>query len=56
LIVEAIKSDRAALEAVLREMEYQVFKLGINLLAVHNSDPTLKHVTQTTNGINFTVV
>jgi hypothetical protein len=56
MIIEAIKTDRAALETLLREMEYQVFPMGINLLAVHGTDPTLNHVKQTAQGINFAVV
>lgn len=53
LIVEAIKTERAALEAVLRGMDYEVFQLGINLLAINRSDPTLRQVSPTTNGISF---
>ena len=56
MIIEAIKADRVALEAFLREMEYQVFPMGINLLGVHRADPTLKHVSQTAQGISFAVV
>lgn len=56
MIIEAIKTDRAALEALLGEMEYQVFPMGINLLAVHGTDPTLNHIKKTPQGINFAIV
>ncbi len=46
LIVESIKTDEAKLRALLEKLEYQVFKVGLNLLAVHNSDKTLTHITK----------
>jgi hypothetical protein len=56
MIVEAIKTDRAALEALLLGLDYRVFPLGINLLAVHATDPTLQHITHSASGINFATV
>jgi FkbM family methyltransferase len=44
LIVEAIKSDTARLREVLQRLGYRLFEQGLNLLAVHESDPTLTHV------------
>ena len=41
LLVEVIKSDRQALEALMTGLGYQVFVIGMNALAVHASDPTL---------------
>ena len=41
LLIEVIKSDRAKLQYVLDKNDYQTFPLGINLLGVHRSDPSL---------------
>jgi len=47
LIVEAIKSDKARLGETLRGLGYRLFEMGMNLLAVHESDQTLTHVKPT---------
>jgi FkbM family methyltransferase len=44
MLIESIKTDKAALELVLDEMGYKTFPLGINVLAVHASDPTLQKI------------
>jgi FkbM family methyltransferase len=44
LIVESIKTDKAKLRAVIERLGYRVFEMGLNLLAVHESDKTLTHV------------
>ncbi|HEV2302444.1 MAG TPA: FkbM family methyltransferase [Stellaceae bacterium] len=44
LIIEWLKSARDRLEAWLRERDYRVFQMGINLLAIHAGDPSLSHV------------
>jgi FkbM family methyltransferase len=41
MVIEIIKTDAAAVNALLQEWGYQIFPLGINILAVHESDPTL---------------
>ena len=41
MLIEHIKSDKPALLRVLGEAGYAHFELGINLLAVHKSDPAL---------------
>jgi len=41
IFVETIKTDKRALAAMLGGLGYQQFPLGMNLLAVHNSDPAL---------------
>jgi FkbM family methyltransferase len=46
LIVEAVKSDKAALRATLEQLGYRLFEMGINLLAIHASDHTAGHVNQ----------
>lgn len=55
LIVEAIKCDRAALESLLTESGYRWFAMGLNLLAVHQSDPTLGRITARDKSINISV-
>lgn len=42
IFTEVIKSDRAELIAQLVELDYQIFPMGMNMLAVHEADPTLK--------------
>src|SRR5262249_52767986 len=44
LIVESIKTDKAELRAALERRGYRVFEMGLNLLAIHESDKTLTHV------------
>jgi len=44
MLIERIKSDIALLTHLLNPMGYRFFNLGINILAVHESDPTLKHI------------
>ena len=44
LIVESIKTDKAKLRAAIERLGYRVFEMGLNLLAVHESDKTLTHV------------
>ncbi|SEC28943.1 methyltransferase, FkbM family [Rhizobiales bacterium GAS188] len=44
LIVEAIKTDKARLRLVLENLGYRLFEMGLNLLAIHETDKTLTHV------------
>jgi len=44
LLVEKIKSDETAIQAFLDKYQYKVFQAGINLLAVHQDDPTLENI------------
>lgn len=44
LLVEIIKSDQPRIRAKLTAAGYKVFAMGINDLAVHESDPTISHV------------
>ncbi|MBC7601656.1 MAG: FkbM family methyltransferase [Ramlibacter sp.] len=52
MMIEVIKSDKAMLESLLVPLGYQVFHLGMNLLAIHQTDPTLKSAK--IDGTNFT--
>lgn len=44
LLVEVIKSDEKAITELLEAAGYSLFPVGLNLLAVHASDPTLERV------------
>jgi hypothetical protein len=44
-VVEVIKTDREALGRILAGHGYRLYPMGINLLAIHESDPTIGHVT-----------
>jgi FkbM family methyltransferase len=45
ILVEVIKSDRAALSSCLLDLGYRLYPMGMNTLAVHQSDPTLRQMT-----------
>src|SRR5215469_9756567 len=47
LIVEAVKTDKAKLRGVLEQLGYRLFEIGMNVLALHESDKTLTHVKTT---------
>lgn len=44
IIVERIKSDQAALTALLESHGYRHFNTGMNMVGIHPSDKTLTHV------------
>jgi FkbM family methyltransferase len=44
LLIEQIKAVRERLRAWIQERGYEVIDAGINLLAVHRTDPTLKEL------------
>jgi FkbM family methyltransferase len=44
ILVESIKAGAAALREWLSARGYKIFEAGINLLAVHSSDPILPHL------------
>jgi hypothetical protein len=39
MLIEKIKSNEAEIGAFLADLGYKTFPLGLNLLAVHESDP-----------------
>jgi methyltransferase FkbM-like protein len=47
IIVEWIKSPKEEIKNIFNQRNYAYFEVGINLLAIHNSDPTLGHVKST---------
>jgi len=44
LIVESIKSDKAKLNGVLLRHGYRLFGMGLNVLAIHETDKTQGHI------------
>lgn len=44
LMIEKIKSDEGELHKFVEKFGYQIFPLGINLLAVHKDDPVSKQI------------
>jgi FkbM family methyltransferase len=48
LIVESIKTDKAKLQEWLQQNDYRTFAMGLNILAIHQSDKTLDHVKPST--------
>lgn len=44
ILVEHLKTNKDALEAVLDSHGYRHFQAGLNTIAVHASDPTLNHL------------
>ncbi|GAB2890882.1 hypothetical protein GCM10027046_19510 [Uliginosibacterium flavum] len=55
MMVEVIKSDRAELIAFMAELDYQVFNLGMNMLAIHESDPTLRKVSENNGTFSISI-
>jgi FkbM family methyltransferase len=45
LVVEVLKSDRESVARLLTAAGYRLIQFGINLLAVHESDPVNAHIT-----------
>lgn len=46
MLIEAIKSDKKAITDFLETNGYEYFQAGINILAIHGSDPTREQVKQ----------
>lgn len=44
MLVETIKTDAAALRSLLDKHGYHHFQVGINLLAIHSTDPSLARI------------
>ena len=44
ILVEKIKSDESVLRTFLESRGYQVFAVGMHLLAVHHSDPIVGQI------------
>ena len=44
LIIEKIKSNEGEIQNYLKDMGYRIFPLGINILAIHQNDPTVNNI------------
>ena len=44
MLIEKIKSDEKQLSTQLREWGYKLFPLGLNILALHESDPVADQI------------
>ncbi len=44
MLVEVIKTEDGAVDAFLKDLGYRTFRVGINILAIHESDPSLENV------------
>lgn len=44
MLIESIKTDKPVLIKFLEERNYKTFPLGINILAIHSTDPTLTQI------------
>ncbi len=53
LLVENIKSNKESLSSTFVKLGYKPFDIGINTLAFHTADPTIKHLSVTGNSLNF---
>lgn len=55
MVIEIIKTDVVAVRALLQEFGYRTFPLGINVLVVHESDPTLNKLALNNGNLNLIV-
>lgn len=46
LLIEIIKSPKDMINKLLESLDYEIFAMGINILAISKNDPTLEHITQ----------
>jgi FkbM family methyltransferase len=44
MLIERIKSNETKLLDFLQNLDYQIFSVGFNLLAIHKKDPVLNHI------------
>lgn len=56
MMMEHIKSSSDNLRRFLEERDYAIFLMGINILAVHKSDPVLKHVSVKNDSLSLSGV
>jgi hypothetical protein len=44
MLIEVIKSDKAEIAKRLEAWGYEAFPMGLNVLAVHTTDPLRDHI------------
>lgn len=54
LFVENIKSNKENLESYFSKHGYKAYIIGMNTLAIHTTDPTIKHLAAQGDLLNFT--
>ncbi|SFV88885.1 methyltransferase FkbM family [hydrothermal vent metagenome] len=55
LVIEIIKSNKDNIQTFLEEHGYQTFPFGLNVLAIHKEDPTLKSINLRGGQLSLTV-
>lgn len=55
LMIEIIKTDKVQVEAFLARQGYKMYPMGINLLAVHESDPANQNLKLSDTGLSLTM-
>ena len=53
LFIEVLKSNPDVIHKNLSALGYEIFSMGMNSLAVHKEDPTLKNISTTENTISI---
>ena len=43
LLIEIIKSNKENIEKYLKKLDYKIFNMGMNILAVHRKNPVLEN-------------
>jgi len=54
MVVEAIKSDASAITSFFADIGYRVSRVGINLLAIHTTDPAHNQIKVEGDVITYT--
>ena len=49
LLIEIIKSNKENIEKYLKKLDYKIFNMGMNILAVHEKNPVLEKIRITNN-------
>lgn len=46
LLIEVLKSPQQEIFDLIKPLGYEIFPMGMNILAVFKDDPVLKHINQ----------
>ena len=55
LFIEVLKSNPDSIRKKLSSLDYEIFPMGMNLLAVHKKDPTIKDISTSENSITINI-
>ena len=53
LFIEVLKSNPDTINKNLSSLGYEIFPMGMNSLAIHKEDPTLKNISTSDNSISI---